>query len=248
MNKNIVLLAMAMAMALLLLVNTSKATPIINDPSQWSSGTAGWVVNNTSYSMYENGAVLDTPRANVAELQFVGGGILPAGNLYATGEAFRGDYTSLFLRDNNVNQLLTVRFNFTAIDVPPNQMVGALALYFQAVNGDRWYYDLVPPSSLNVYQYAVNISDEQGWYRTQGTGSYMYDLSNVDQLGFELIGDNYLQTQRYQFSDLQLFMSIPEPESIVMIIMVLLSMLMTFREQVLKNLTHIKTKIIAIYS
>ena len=218
-----------------------EATPILNDSSLWNATATPppvWDVRTSPNTDQLGATVLDTPGGNTAQLRFVGGGAAPDAWIYAKGGNFVGDLTGY-----GVN--LNVNFTFNSIDVAPNQTPNAgLYVFFLAGNGDLWSYSLAAPVTTGINYYGVNIGSGNGWTTTNTPlSSFWSDLSSVSQFGFEVVGGNLNADQRYQFSDV--YFSIPEPETVWMMLAVLASLAITFRSRLMELAGQIKLSAIS---
>jgi hypothetical protein len=80
--------------------------------------------------------------------------------------------------------------------------------------------------------YSVSLGgDETGWNDTLAPGDSLWnDLANVTQFGFEIYGNmGNPVIQEFEFSNV--YFSVPEPETVWMILMVIASLALTFRRR-----------------
>lgn len=196
-----------------------SASPVLYRPDLWTDAAATWVVSSVVPNDGTPSEVAGTT-LNAAAVLFSGGGQTPAASVAATSGIFLG---------NLQNLELSVNFTFNSIDMAPASQQGSLALYFKA-GANVWYYDsLYPPTTVGLTQYSVFMGSQGLWTQIAGAGgaSYWNDLGAVTEFGFEIRGANQYANQTYEILDV--YFSVPEPETVWMILMVLASLGITFR-------------------
>lgn len=137
---------------------------------------------------------------------------------------------------------LAFRFTFNPTVVWPDAGNGGLQFYFK--NGaNTWYANGVStPLVLGPQTYTIMIGDASNW---SGSGSWSTDFANVTEIGFEVYGPNSGAAQPYIFSNMELTLVVPEPESIWMALIVLASLGITFRGRLSEVVAQVKARIIA---
>ena len=215
------------------------ASPVLYSPDLWTDAAATWTVSPVSPN---DGFPSETGSGTHAGILFTGGGLTPAASLSATSGNFVG---------NLQNEQMRVSFGFNSVDMIPAQQQGALALYFSSTNNagstNTWYYDLLSsPTSTGVTPYSVFMglgADSLGWGQIAGAGGadYWTDLATVIRFGFEIRGAASGVDQNYEIQDVQF--TVPEPETVWMILMVLASLGITFRSRLMELAGQVKARI-----
>lgn len=161
----------------------------------------------------------------------------PAASLSTTVNNYQGNYGAL-------GSGLTVKFDFNPQDVAP-LADGGLQFYFQS-GGNTWYANgATTPLVTGNQTYRFNIGSASAW--TPGIGNladWATAFANVQEIGFTVNGPNSgASPQIYTFSNIELFLSVPEPETLWMIVMVLASLGITFRGRLAEVAGQIKARI-----
>jgi len=224
MKRHIKIMAVVVAMA----GGIAHATPVIDSPESWGSGIAGWTVQQpvgTSPTLSNpSGALQVTFPSQGSPL--VGSAVIAA-NSSSSGGKFTGDY-SLY------GSQLAVSFQLNAIDQIPNY----LGLYFySSTSGRTWQYSLTTPGSLGLSSYRILmdsalVDDFSGWHLAAPgalASDFLSDLQDVDWIGVYI--SRYVSTGEgnYQLDDFTL--TIPEPETILVLLAAIIPMAITFRGQ-----------------
>jgi hypothetical protein len=210
------------------------ASPVLYDSTYWPAANVQKTV-----APFTDNATLEvtpsvTPGDNYVDLKFTGAGLYSGADIWTTASQFTTDLPG-------GGPDLNIKFTLQNMTMAPNTDYGSLAVYFQygALVTQRWYFDLTPPTGLLAQTYTVNIGRQAGWYG--GEGDYLTTLGTVTQLGFELIAANDVGEQIYRFSDVQF--TVPEPETVWMILMVLASLGITFRSRLMELAGQVKARI-----
>jgi hypothetical protein len=204
------------------------AVPILNSTAEWGDSIASELspMDDSAPATTINSA---TQSGEAVTIQFTGNGLGPAVRLGDDGAGFLGgdgDFGSL-------GPDLRVMFTLTAKTVVPN----SLNLYFKTTT-DVWnsnvILDLTGISINTPTTYAIAIGSESAWYRYSGSQAFADAFAAVTEFGFELVGGNYSQAQSYEFSEVSFNNTVPEPETVWMILVVLASLGITFRSRLLE--------------
>jgi hypothetical protein len=235
------LMIVATIAATLVSAYSINGAPILgNLPQQtWDAGTNGW----GTYTPYGTGiAVSHNIGGQYLELTVSGGAGPGFGVVAGTGDAnFIGNFATLGAPTPD----LQVRFDFITTGSTPN----ALGLYFMSSSGRLWGYDLLsqitPPSSGST-QYSIPIGAFEGWEGQNGTyvGSQFYaDLADVTWLGL-FIEAAAAGTEVYGLDDMYVTLIVPEPETVWMILAIVLSLAITFRSRLVDTVGQLKARYI----
>ena len=233
MNNVIKNIVVAMVMALVSF--EVNAVPVIGDV--WGSTLASpnpvWQVTDGPGNFGNAGVSWASPSVTLT----LPNGFWPSARIYATDPHYAGpgvNYAAL-----GTDLILKFNFAYTA-DKPP---VG-LQFYFMSGAGDMWVATGLDYTGATSY--SVNIGSAGEWQKNilyNATPSMTWDsaFANVTQIGFEVFGDNTGSSQTYTFSDIQL--TVPEPETVWMILMVLASLALTFRGRLGEAVDQLKVRI-----
>ena len=168
----------------------------------------------------------------------------PIGRVYTEAADFIGKgYTTI--AGVGPDQL-NIHFTLTSPDVAPNPY--GLAFYFKSADGDVWYAAKDAVQAKNAQDYSIFIGNESAWVSAIGntihTGLEGWsDFSDIKEIGFELLGGNYGGIQNYEFSNI--YLTVPEPETVWMILAVLVSLGITFRKQIGEFAGQMKARFVA---
>lgn len=213
-----------------------KAVPLLGEI--WGSGNApNWQTADLVGSIpLPTGATVNEVGTSVT-LEFPTGGSSPYASLSTSDAYYQGSYVAY-------GPDLYARFTFDPVNYAPNP-IGGLALYFQS-GGNIWYANGVTTPLLTGPQtYTVNIGSLANWTPEIGNlANWATAWGSVDEIGFTILGPNgnNLQ-QQYTFSNIEIFVQVPEPESIWMIAMVLASLGIVFRGRLGQFAGQIKARI-----
>jgi len=198
-----------------------------------------WLVTDTGLG--NNVTPATASGVSTVILSLPNGGFSPSARMSATGANYVGagnnNYASL-------GTALTMTFTFT-----PSVDPVALQFYFMSGAGDMWVaqgLNLVAGPST----YTFNIGTSGNWLHSPffNTGmTWDTGFANVTEIGFEVFGQNGFVTQDYQFSNMEMgpvaSLSVPEPETVWMIMMVLASLALTFRSRLGELAGQVKARI-----
>ena len=154
----------------------------------------------------------------------------------APSDNFIGDYAL-----PNYLAIASVQFNFTSVGADP----AAMALYFRTESGHEWAYNLTPGSPT----YTVAMTSRGNWQGQNGLFDDLTFLSDLSELGgISWIGLYLRQSgagpSEYQLDDFHLNgVGVPEPETIWLLLAVLISLGGTFRGRVLDVMSQMKTRL-----
>ena len=218
----------------------SFGAPFLGNQIWTGSDTGGWSNSTFSSVAGTNGSLqLTIDDSGNPEAYFyassTGGGA-------ATN--FTGNYSQVVSNLNASLNNLVVRFSLTSV-TNPNQAGGAMALYF--ARGANYYtlnQPFTQPSFGITSNYSATISST-GWSLQQGSDNFAADFADVTQFGLYLVGSSDIGTHIYDLNNFQLTSesSVPEPETVWMILMVLASLGLTFRSRLLELAGQVKARI-----
>jgi hypothetical protein len=213
-----------------LMVGACFATPVIGDASYWGndlqSYSYGPSVNDIDgLSFYDVSAT----SGRAVTFGFTGPGNSPTVMLGSTADNFSGNFGSK-------GSSLGVKFTFSTqtLDVYPAQ----LNLYF--VSGGNYYISTWHEyfSTTGSSTFNVDIASAANW---QNMDNFTALFSSVTEFGFEVAGASYSGLQEYQIQDVEF--TVPEPETVWMILMVLASLGITFRSRLMDLAGQVKARI-----
>jgi hypothetical protein len=213
---------------------SAYAVPSLSYIEQWgSAGGQGWVSDGDIASISSpSGALLINFNAQLGNPPFEGivrtGGAAPSDN-------FVGDYLNTGVG--------SVQFNFSATAANP----AALALYFKStVSGNEWAYNLTPGSP----SYTVGISTMGSWQGQNGLfddADFLADITGISWIGLFLRqsgeGPSEYQLDDFHFLPMGGEGAVPEPETIWMLLAVVVSLGITYRGRVIDVVGQLKTRL-----
>jgi hypothetical protein len=209
-----------------MLASSLVASPILYSSADWGDSIASGVspISDPPDPATVINSALPSGLTG-ATINFTGNGLGPAVRLGDTGSAFTGDFASI--GPNN----LVVNFTVMSLDVVPN----SLNLYFKSganVWNSNVILDLTGMTVGVASSYSIFIGAASAWYQYAGASTFSDSFEAVSEFGFELVGGNYALAQRYEISDV--YFSVPEPETVWMILVVLISLGITFRMRLME--------------
>jgi len=151
----------------------------------------------------------------------------------------------------NGTQIAGMRFDFYAgANGDGTGAPAGLGFYFQTTGNHVWYYDILTTigGGWNTYSvpfaYNAGLYDSGGWYgyedNTQITpltsGDFTTDLGSVNRLGIWITYQDDNSTQVFGIDDFGL--TVPEPETYLVLGMALLGMAVVFRKRITESLTE----------
>jgi len=175
--------------------------------------------------------------------------------IYTTSAALNGSTGNLSTwGGNNDQQIVGMQFDFynDATDAPTG-----LGFYFADEGGHVWYYDIDPSfitDGWNTYgvtfSYNYSVYGSSGWYGyTDNTWTGLLDGTDfatdistdgaVDRLGVWLAYETLNNDQTYGIDNFGL--TIPEPETYLVLGMALLSIAVVFRKRISDSLAEART-------
>jgi len=217
----------------------ADATPVLNEI--WGSVTpmTAWVAVDVGFTAIP-GPTPGTAGQNIT-LTFPFGGGAPAATISTMQGAYVGNYASVGGTD------LAVKFTFDPANVVPDIGNGGLGLYF--VSGlNLWNLNnVITPITTGPQTYTINIGLASNWTPAFGNvADWASAFTNITEFGFLVNGPMGVDQQLYTFSDIQLTsqtLSVPEPETVWMIMMVLASLGLTFRSRIGELAGQVKARI-----
>jgi hypothetical protein len=209
------------------------ATPIIWDSSYW--GYEDTYTYDTSGMDDSSLPAIPTlsPGYNsggVVRFGFAGDGVSPAVMIGSSNVNFSEDFSSK-------GPDLGVRFTFTSITPDVNPY--SLNLYFKAGGQtyiSTWHAYLSSVAGPTTFD--IGIADAANW---NNMDNFVSIFQSVTEFGFEVAGGSYSGLQEYEISDVQF--TVPEPETVWMILMVLASLGITFRSRLMELAGQVKARI-----
>jgi len=205
----------------------------------WQSVDAGWAVRDAGGS---GSSPSVTPSGSTVTMTFAGAVDNPQGQLYAAN--FGGNYSGL------VNGGLEIHFTLSSPNVAPNPTLG-LAFYFTSPSGGgggTWLAQINPVQTTGTQRYSISIGNPSFWYNSldnPSVNSVWTDFANVSEIGFQVLGGNSGGVdQNYEFSDISFFILVPEPETVWVIMMVLASLMITFRVRIGEMISQVKSQFV----
>lgn len=230
--KTVIILVFAVAIK-------SYATPSLNSPGLWTDANAGWTVTNAPFSNPSSGATEVATGNTTARILFTGGGLAPRARLYTTGT----DFTQNLLG----TAAQSINFKLISEEFVLNQSIGSLNMYFVG-GGGTWTYQFASPSTIGSSLLEANIGSQGAWFLSSGAGTYAAAIGAVSEFGFIITGANEFSDQHFGVQDVTFsseLATVPEPETVWMILMVLASLGLTFRGRLADIVGQIKARVAA---
>jgi len=208
----------------------------------WESGTANWQATDISSSPapYTPDAVTisgTTPTSVTLQFRAVTAGQeaswFPVGKL-STGvgaDTLLGDWSS---QASSVYPLYAVTFKLTNDDAVTPTGDG-LRMYF--ISEGNTFYSSILTAPLGSQTFTRLLSDFTGFGATTFT--------TVTEFGFEIASYNSLSAHTYTFEDIGLTQVVPEPETVWMMLVVMASLAITFRQRLADVAGQIKARFVA---
>lgn len=228
-----------MLAAVLMAPFVACAVPIIIGTEDWNVDDGGWIGSDTGANVDNGAAYQDT-----GALQATVNG--PNSATYvrtSTGDslAFTGDL------DYN-NSPLYVTFDFITTGTLPS----ALGLYFASSNGGHWWsysLDLTGVPLNGSYTYTLNVTTAWNALNGASAGTFWADFGAIDWFGFYVQNTGAGGMIDYRFDNLELGYEIgagavPEPETVWMILAVVLSLGVTFRDRLAGMAGQLKARLV----
>jgi hypothetical protein len=204
-----------------------SAVPIIQET--WESDMAGWVGSYDGSDTDDGFATWDNGQVAVSLFGFTGAGFLR---------------TSVAPSDNittNLNLYQFVTFELETTGTAPD----ALALYFGSGNGHYytyvWNVNSIPATGVSTFSAGLGATS---WNPFNGgsEANFLSDLDNATWLGIYVMNPGTAVGEViYKFDNLTL--AVPEPETVWMILAVVLSLGMTFRHRFAGLIGQLKIRI-----
>jgi len=222
------------------------ATPSIGNPHQeWAgSDTEGWTADPLS----DNDIAVSHNAGGYLQISVTGSGPIPGyGRTITTGavgtDYFSGDYAAIGAGVNGSYEL-RINFDFLTTGSTP----GELGLYFRSGSGHIWAYDVAglegSPVANGLTTYAVTAGTA-GWIAQNGgwtVADLVSDWASVSWLGLYIQGSSG-PTEIYGLDNMYLnFVVVPEPETVWMLLAVVMSIGITFRSRLVDTMTQMKTR------
>jgi hypothetical protein len=238
MRKKTMIIAAIIAASVFFTFNVNAAPIIGYAPQQtWDAGANGWVdgpIDSTITVTHNAGGYLNMQ---------VTGAIVPGyGLAIGSGDAnFTGNFRTLADYDNSA---LSVKFDFITTGQTPNE----LGLYLQAGSGRQWAYDVLSkgtPAASGTTVYDIGIGSFSGWTPQNGAwtqADYYSDLSSVTWLGIYIRASG-IGTEMYGLDNMYVTLVVPEPETVWMILAIVLSLGITFRGRLAEMVGQMKMRL-----
>lgn len=221
---------------------TAFGTPTLGYVETWGGGLGtdgNWQYQNVgdgaSYVLQNVGNTLQVTLDNTT---------VPAARMFAnvasSAGQFSGDFNSAVAGVPGATMF--VRFNLASID-NNNVNPGSMSLYFIG-NGNLYYLinDFTQPAPSASTLFGAAISSESLWNNVN-LGTFASDFANVSEFGLQLTGSADLTIHRYQLDNFEVYATVPEPETIWMIVMVLVSLGITFRSRLYDLAGQVRARI-----
>jgi hypothetical protein len=224
--------------ALLVLCSASAyAVPSITYVETWTTaGDHGWTGSGDIASVNNAGGALSIT-FNAQE----DNPIAFEGIVHTTGASPSDNFTGDYSQPANALSISSVEFGFTSVGAQP----AALALYFVSVSGNEWAYNLTPANTT----YTVGMRSMGSWQGQNGIFDNATFLTDISALGgISWIGLYLRQSgagpSEYQLDDFHLNGTpVPEPETIWLMLAVLVSLAITFRGRLLDVMSQMKMRL-----
>lgn len=200
------------------------AVPVLGET--WTLQGTGWgTATLLGSDPSPAGVSMTNPNATSMMMTFAAGGASPYASISSANAYFTGNFSGF---GNN----LQVTYTFNALDVAPNP-VGGLQMYFASGTDIWWANNITTPLSTGSGTYSFLIGQASDWTADifNGATPWATAWGAVSSFGFAVNGPNQLSQQRYTFSDIQFseYVSVPEPETVWMLLLVIVSLGVTFR-------------------
>jgi hypothetical protein len=225
---NLLKLGAVACVAVLAVAVSTYGTPALstenfNSDPGWSSSGDGSAIYQSSGGNPAGGGYL--------QIQFPDQGAGPAmpGTeiVDATSGGFVGDFTTFtpFIINGLIAQF---DFEQQTVGTPASN----LSLWWTN-GGDTWTYSLGSPTAIGTWNnYMAPLYYTGGW-QENGTNStaaaFLADINNVTGMGISVDRNGSTAAQNFGLDNFQLQLVLPEPESVGLILMALLSLGFTFR-------------------
>jgi len=230
---------------------SSFGTPQLDWTENWANGlgTGGdWNSTDTS-PIFDNGGyslklTLPDQPAYSSKI-WASSSTLPDGS---SGGKFTGSYSGISGLNSVDN--LTVEFKIKTVNDYNNER-GNLGMYFVG-NSHTYYYKYDPrltqPEAGTGYKTIDLVIGNASYWNNSDGGDFNLDFTLVTEFGFSFIGGPQTVAGREIYlTDLKLFESIPvpEPETVWMMVMVLVSLGLTFRGRLADLGNQVKARLVA---
>lgn len=222
---------------------SAYGSPSLGYTETWTGGVSSWTTEPAwnfggSFSVgNSSGEHLDLILNPGLDPQATGLAISPGG----AGDPFSGNFAALNLDGKSLN----VKFTFitTGTSATPSD----LNLYFTA-NGREWTYNVLTlsgtPAPTGSTIYNIVIGSVAGWFGAAENYSdalFYTDLQNIDHLGLYV---SSVSPQTYGLDNMGLTFIVPEPETVWMILAIVLSLAITFRSRLVDTVGQLKARYI----
>lgn len=211
----------------LITASLSVGTPVLGTP--WSIADGDWAEVEVAESnpLGDVGSISQPNGLTTIRFNFRDAGgdepWQPIGGLKTATQA--GDWSTL-------GGDLVINFTLSNINnvAPPSS---GLRMYFTSAGGTFYSSSMTAPLVSQSYQIAMESSM---WGNLPA-----FTLVGVTDFGFQIAAGNSLAPQSYEFSNI--YLSVPEPESIWMALIVLASLGITFRGRLSEVANQVKARI-----
>ena len=223
---------LSITVAVMAMAVSSWGTPVLGWVETWDAGlgTGG----NWDYAVLGDGAPYSLANSGQTLQLTMPDTTVPYASMFAnatsSGGKFSGDYYSIATALLAASSNLIVQFDLQTIN-NYNNNDGAMVLYFLG-NGNEYVYagSLTQPSPGVLTAYELAIGSSAVW-NNLNNGTFSADFANVTEFGFKFVGSSDTAAHPIQLDNLTLIQGymVPEPETIWMLLAVVLSLAVTFR-------------------
>lgn len=218
-------------LALMLFAATSAlAGPVLDDPEGWTNAPSleGWSTTGTVATADNPGTGgVDGGSDGYFQITFAAQGGFPdyeEDTIYTDGADYTGNYQ---------NPMYLVTFSFLASNEIPLSSV----LYFHsAVSTSRWEYAFSNTVVGSWVEHEIRLDYDYGWAGPGGSSMFWNDLANIDWIGINVARKLDTVAQIYGLDNWQLTTVIPEPSAICILVASFLSLAVTFRKRLNREL------------
>ena len=214
-------------------------SPALYSPEQWGNAPSieGW-----GY-FQDSGAAASTPLSTSGGSLLInlgtdiGGGAV-IGSVYADVGSTSGRFVGDLLSGG---PQLNVNFKLKNLGAESSNF-SSLNLYFTTGTGHLWVHEDYQSSILNSpVDYTFNIGNRNSsFWHAQGDYVFSTDFLDVATLGLQLTGASG-GSRQYELYDFQF--TVPEPETVWMILMVLGSLAVVFRSRMGEMLAQLRARV-----
>lgn len=134
---------------------------------------------------------------------------------------------------NHVGDYSGLNVSFSFYVAPVSAPAVSLNVYFQAASGTIWYNEFTVPANL-WSSVAMDFSSAASGWTTLGATDFLTDITDITQIGIQVHHfNNNGSGFTYGLDNWTTYAPVPEPESFALALVVLASLLFTFRRSIL---------------